>query len=210
MRSCSFSECLSTGYLSQSYVWFLSRYSADLGDAILSEVDKLVLGSLLSAMRILPDMFTAVFLFIMLVFADPAIAISAVALVGGAYLVIYLFLRNLLHQLGQIRMMSNRARFHSLQEACRLHHENQITRSQGEFSAMPTLEFLLKPSVVIGKSGWISGSEQPLATLLKLLSQLSSSDSECLERQSSKHRKRSARRRIDPLAPATPMFRSQE
>ena len=51
MLSCQ----LLSGYLSQPYAWFLNRHSADLGKAVLSEVDQVVSQSLVPAMGLLVE-----------------------------------------------------------------------------------------------------------------------------------------------------------
>jgi len=117
MRSFSLSSRLMNGYLHQSYEWFLSRHSADIGNAILSEVNQVVNQSLLPAMRIIPETFTVVLLVGALCLLEPWIAIGGVLLFGIAYGLIYFSVRNLLSRLGRVRLAANRARFHSVQEA---------------------------------------------------------------------------------------------
>ena len=117
MRSFSLSSRLMNGYLHQSYEWFLSRHSADISNAILSEVNQVVSQSLLPAMRIIPETFTVVLLAAALFLLEPSVAIGGVLLFGMAYGVIYFSVRNLLSRLGHSRLAANRERFHSVQEA---------------------------------------------------------------------------------------------
>jgi ABC-type multidrug transport system fused ATPase/permease subunit len=117
MRSYSFSSRLMTSYLHQPYEWFLSRHSASLGTAILSEVNQVVGGSLMPAVRIIPGVFTAVLLVAALCLLEPAIAIGSAIVVVLVYGVVFLVVRNLLHRLGEIRHEANRERYHSVQES---------------------------------------------------------------------------------------------
>lgn len=117
MRSYGLSARLLTGYLHQPYVWFLSRHSSDLGNNILSEVDRMVSGALLPAMRLIPDSLTAILLMGAVFLLEPNIAIGAVVLIGGSYAIIYTLVRRLLLRIGTIRVNANKTRFHVVQEA---------------------------------------------------------------------------------------------
>ena len=117
MRSFSISSRLLTGYLRQPYEWFLSRHSAELGNAILAEVDLVVRQALLPALRLIPETFTVLLLVAALCLMEPGIAIGAAVLLGGVYGTLFFLVRRLLTRLGQIRMTANRTRFHTVQEA---------------------------------------------------------------------------------------------
>jgi ATP-binding cassette, subfamily B, bacterial PglK len=117
MRSFTFSARLLFGYLHQPYEWFLSRHSSEMGNAILSEVDKVVRDSLLPAMRMIPEAFTVAVLLFALCILEPVIALGSAAVIGGAYLVIYLAVQKMLVRLSGVRLEANRTRFHVVQEA---------------------------------------------------------------------------------------------
>lgn len=117
MRSYGLSARLMTAYLHQPYVWFLSRHSSDLGNAILAEVDRVVSGCMLPAIRLVPDVLIAFLLFGALLWVEPGVAIGAVLLLGGAYSGIYLAIRRLLLRIGTRRLQANKARFHIVQES---------------------------------------------------------------------------------------------
>lgn len=117
MRSYNLSARLLNGYLHQPYIWFLNRHSSDLGQGILAEVDRMVSNVLLAALRLIPDILTAILMVLALFIFEPGVAIGAALLLGGAYGVIYLLTRRLLLQIGQTRMQSNKTRFHTVQEA---------------------------------------------------------------------------------------------
>ncbi len=117
MRSFSFSSRLLSNYLNQPYEWFLSRHSSNLGNAILAEVDRVVLEGLLPAVRMIPEIFTVILLIAALCLMEPTIALSGAALLAVVYGLIFLFVRTKLLQLGEQQLSANQARFHIVQEA---------------------------------------------------------------------------------------------
>ncbi len=117
MRSYSFSARLLANYLHQPYEWFLERHSAELGNSILAEVDKVVSEALLPAMRMIPEFFTVILLVLALCLIEPEIALGGALLLGGLYGLIFVTVRRILSQLGRERFMANRTRFHVVQEA---------------------------------------------------------------------------------------------
>jgi len=117
MRSYSFSARLLSKYLHQPYEWFLTRHSATLGNAVLSEVDQVVHNALLPAMQMIPEAFLVVLLVGLMCFLEPEIALGGAVLLGGAYGLIYLGVRRLILRIGVQRLEANRDRFHVVQEA---------------------------------------------------------------------------------------------
>ena len=117
MRNHSISTRLLGRYLAQPYVWFLTHHSADLGNQILSEVQNLVNGVLIPAMRLLAQAVVLLFLIALLVVVNPLVAFLAAAILGGAYVGIFLLVRRLLLQLGKRRLEASQARFQIAQEA---------------------------------------------------------------------------------------------
>jgi len=117
MRSYSFSARLLSTYLHQPYEWFLERHSADLGNAILAEVDQVVSNALLPAMRMIPETFSVILLLGLLCLMEPQVALGGAVLLGGVYGLIFVAVRRLLTRLGRERLAANRARFHVVQEA---------------------------------------------------------------------------------------------
>ncbi len=117
MRSYSFSSRLLTSYLHQPYEWFLSRHTASLGTAILSEVSEVVGKSLLPAVRLIPNTFTAALLVLALCVIEPAIAIGSAVTVAVIYGGIYFSIRRLMRRIGKVRLEANRERYHAVQES---------------------------------------------------------------------------------------------
>ena len=75
-NDCSYmlSTQLLGGYLSQPYAWFLNRHSADLGKAVLSEVDNVVSQSFMPGMSFLSNLIVAGFISVFLIALQPIIA----------------------------------------------------------------------------------------------------------------------------------------
>ena len=105
------------GYLHQPYSWFLSRNSADLGKNILSEVGAIVGNGMSPLMELIAKSTVAVALIILLIIADPILALIVGFSLGGAYVIVFYFIRNYLNKIGEERFKSNRLRFTALSEA---------------------------------------------------------------------------------------------
>jgi ABC-type multidrug transport system fused ATPase/permease subunit len=116
MRNHSISTRLLASYLSQPYVWFLNHHSADLGKSVLAEVQSLVGGVLIPAMRLLAQTVSLGFLVILLILVNPGVALTAAIGLGGAYVLIFLAVRRYLGRIGKIRLEANKARFQIAQE----------------------------------------------------------------------------------------------
>jgi ABC-type multidrug transport system fused ATPase/permease subunit len=117
MRRHALSERLLEAYLRQPYAYFLSRHSGDMAKSILSEVDQLINNVIKPGMELLTHGMVALFLILFLVIADPFVALAAGGVIGGAYLLIFLVLKNELGRMGKERIAANRARFMSASEA---------------------------------------------------------------------------------------------
>ena len=116
-RSATWAARLIGGYLRQPYEWFLNRHSADLATSVLSEVNQVVNGALLPAMRAIAHILVALLLLVLLIVADPLLAVAVGVVLGGGYLLISLAFRSRLRRIGIERRTANRKRFHIVQEA---------------------------------------------------------------------------------------------
>ena len=116
MRKFHLSTRLLSGYLRQPYVWFLDRHSAEIGQTVLVEVDHVVGAALVPAMQILAQATTVVFLLALLIMVEPGVALISAVVLGGLYAVIFLFVRQRLLRLGQVRLRANTERFKLINE----------------------------------------------------------------------------------------------
>lgn len=104
-------------YLRQPYEFHLNRHSGDLTKSILSEVDLLIGNVFQPIVDMVGRGFTLIILVTILLVYNPWIALSAVAVLGGSYLVIYRIVFRFIARIGRARAVANRARFETAIEA---------------------------------------------------------------------------------------------
>lgn len=117
LRVHSFGLRLLVRNLGRPYAWYLSRNSADLGRAILSECDNVVGSALMPALKLLTQGLLVLCLLGFLVAINPAVAFAAAIGVGGSYGLIFLFVRRRLTRLGKRQLAANSARYRIAHEA---------------------------------------------------------------------------------------------
>lgn len=103
-------------YINHPYEWFLRRHSADLGHLVLSEVNMVTKGILTSFMLLITGSVTAAFLVVLLVIADPVLAVFISVQLGVGFAVIYGLSRQYLRRIGEERHEANRQCFRSIGE----------------------------------------------------------------------------------------------
>lgn len=108
---------LVSGYLGQPYEWFLNRHSADLGKSVLSEVSQAINNSMTPLMQCVAQAAVITAILALLIAVDPILALVISAILGSAYGLLYLALRNLLGRIGIKRVAANKARFQAIAEA---------------------------------------------------------------------------------------------
>ncbi len=113
----SLSERTLINYLYKPYSFYLNRNTADLGKNILSEVSDTVRQVLVPAMNLISRSVVATFVLLALVVINPLLALIMFGLIGGAYGIIFYFVRRKLSAYGEAKVKANRERFHSVLEA---------------------------------------------------------------------------------------------
>ena len=113
----SISKRLIEKYLHQPYSWFLNRNSADLGKNLLSEVQNVTHGGILSLVDLIGSGIITISLLILIILVNPVLTTIAGVLLIGAYLIIYFFLKNYINHLGKERTINNLLRFTIVSEA---------------------------------------------------------------------------------------------
>lgn len=117
MREYSISKRLIEGYLKQQYSWFINRHSADFGKVILSEVGT-VIGNILNPLvELISRGMVAIALIVLLLITDPMLTMIITFFLVSTYLVIYLYIKNILKNLGIERLKNNELRFLAVSEA---------------------------------------------------------------------------------------------
>jgi len=117
LREYSIGKLLVQSYLRQPYSWFLDKHSADLGKTILSEAHQITLNGIRSIIEFIAKGISAAAIIILLIVVDPKIAIIVGVSIGGAYFVIFFFVRKILSKVGKKRLKNNEIRFLTLAEA---------------------------------------------------------------------------------------------
>ena len=117
MREYSIGKRLVEGYLHQPYSWFLSRNSAELGKAILSEVGQVIGFGIIPLMDLISKSMVTIALIFLLIIANPKLALLIGFSLGGAYLLIFYFIRGYLNRIGKDRLKNNQLRFMVVSEA---------------------------------------------------------------------------------------------
>ena len=117
MREYTIGKRLVESYLYQPYNWFLSRHSADLGKTILSEVSQIVGSGMNPLMTLISHSMISIAIIVLLIIADPKLALIVGFSLGGAYSLIFYFTRNYLARIGEERLKSNQLRYTAVSEA---------------------------------------------------------------------------------------------
>jgi ATP-binding cassette, subfamily B, bacterial PglK len=117
-QQCNFSlsRQLTSGYLRQTYSWFLNRHSSDIGKAILSEANAVISGALFPLIMVIAYSAVTLSIMILLTIVDPWLALLVSSGLGGIYIATYFFLRKHLSNLGEDRVLANKERFKIIQE----------------------------------------------------------------------------------------------
>lgn len=110
------SSRLLTYYVDRPYRFFLSQNTADLRNYIINETMNLVQGMLVPLITLLINGGTALVITGLLLVMNPLVAISAAAVLGGAYVLIYFLRREPLHRLGDERFRAGERRQRVLEE----------------------------------------------------------------------------------------------
>jgi len=116
MRGYTLSSRLLHGYLSQNYIWHVSRNSSEMSTSILSEVDMVVRESILPAVLLVSNLLVVLLIGGLIFFVSPVVAISMLVLLLVVYLGVFFILRSRITQIGEARSACNRKRFSSIKD----------------------------------------------------------------------------------------------
>lgn len=156
LRAYSIGARLLRGYLARPYLWFLTQHSADFGQALLDEVDRVIRESILPAVLLLSNLLVTLMIAGFIFVVEPAVAVVATILLVTVYGAVYFLFRHPLARIGHDRFEVNRARFHTVHEATGGIKELKILgleRSVLERFQGPALRFakLQSQGLLIGK-----------------------------------------------------------
>ena len=149
----SLSKRITESYLNQPYSWFLSRHSADLGKTILSEVGLIISKGLKPLMNLITYGIIAGAILVLLIIADPIIALISGFIFSVAYLLLYKFTRSFLAHIGKERLKANQKRFTIISEAFGAAKELKIGSLEQTFLAR-----FSNPSKLLARHTAIAGA----------------------------------------------------
>lgn len=120
-------------YLLKSYGYFLIHNSADLGKNVLQEVQALTIEFLIQLIDMITYSIVALAILTFLFFTNAKVTIIAILVLGGSYILIYMFTRKRMEKAGQKRMIANKYRFKTANEAFNSIKQIQIRSKEKEF-----------------------------------------------------------------------------
>ena len=116
MREFSLSRKLLETYLRQPYSYSLTRNSSRMSALILQESQTVVIGFYHKAINLFGSAASFVFIFSLLIWANPMTTIMSILIIGTSYLILYFCLRGMLKTKGEIMLAANQARFRRVNE----------------------------------------------------------------------------------------------
>ncbi|MEX1109503.1 MAG: ABC transporter ATP-binding protein [Dongiaceae bacterium] len=124
---------LLASYLSQPYVFYLDRHTAELQKNVFGEVQRVTAGVLLPAAQIATRLAVVVFISALLVLVDPVMALVVAMALGGAYAALYAFARAALQRAGRISVEAGTQRARHAIEALTGAKEIKLLGREAEF-----------------------------------------------------------------------------
>jgi ATP-binding cassette, subfamily B, bacterial PglK len=124
---------LLTRYLNAPYSFFLTHNTSGLAKSILNEVTEAVNGLIMPAVRLFAQVVVAIFILALLFLVDAGLALIALVVLGGAYVLLYTLVRRKQARLGAVRFEANRLRFKAASEAFGGIKETKVLAREPEF-----------------------------------------------------------------------------
>lgn len=120
-------------YLHQPYSWFLNRNSADLGNAILSEVSNVINTGLIPLMALIAQGITTTALVALLLAVDPFLAFVVCLTLGASYAASFALTKKWLKDLGSERISASKERYTAIIEAFGASKEIKVGRLENVY-----------------------------------------------------------------------------
>lgn len=113
----SLSRRLLSGYLSQSYLFFLTHNSTDLARNVYDEVSRAVNGVILPALNAVAKIVVSLFIFGLILAVDWKLAVIVIGVLGSSYVLIYRLLRKRVSIASQVASAARALAFRHASEA---------------------------------------------------------------------------------------------
>ena len=120
-------------YLHQPYLAFLQRNRAELHKIIVSDVDRVVVGTLMAGIGLFADVVSALFIVALLFFVDLMVTAATLFALGASYLAVHLTIRKRITQLGEEFVTLDTAIVARTQEALENMKEIKVAGREDEF-----------------------------------------------------------------------------
>ncbi|MFC2085930.1 ABC transporter ATP-binding protein [Bacteroidota bacterium] len=124
---------MARSYIGEPYEFFLTRSAINLLKRVVQEVAVFVRQILIPALEVVSKGLVSIIIFLMLVLVDAQLAGTVFLVLGGSYVMIYLFKQNLLRSLGEERLDQNRERFKSVSDLMSGIKEIQLYNARAYF-----------------------------------------------------------------------------
>ncbi len=120
-------------YLAQPYSFYLEKNTSELGKNILNEVNSAISGVVLQTLLVISKLIVALFLFGLLLFLDPIVAITVTIVLVGSYWLIFTLVKKRLHTIGTARTVATFQTFKTAYEAMSGIKEIKLRNSEQKF-----------------------------------------------------------------------------
>ena len=120
-------------YLAQPYDFYLNRNTSELGKNILNEVSAVISGVVNQALLGLSKIFIVIFIFGLLLYIDPIVAITTTIVLFGSYFIIFRLVKNKLTRIGIKKTTAVFQTFKATNEAMSGIKEIKLRNSEKEF-----------------------------------------------------------------------------
>jgi ATP-binding cassette, subfamily B, bacterial PglK len=134
-------------YLYQSYEFFLSRNTSELGKNLLTEVERSVIGVILPLMMAISRLIIAIFILALLIFINIEVTFVLFTIVGGFYFILFKLAKGVLNEMG---LVSSKA----IQERYKIVNEGLLGIKEIKLRSYESrvLEKFMKPSIAQAKN----------------------------------------------------------
>jgi ATP-binding cassette, subfamily B, bacterial PglK len=144
MRTHSLCVRLLAKYLHDPYLTFLQRNRAELQKIIVTDVDRVVVGTLMAGVGLFSDLVSAAFILALLFVVDPGVTAGTLLVLGTSYLALHLTIRRRITELGEEFVVLDTAITGRAQEALENAKDIKASGRENEFVrrlAAPRHEF---------------------------------------------------------------------
>lgn len=120
-------------FMGQDLLTFSRRKVADMATTVLSEVERVVIDTLMAGVGMLADLIVIIAVTALLMYVNPVATLFVLVLLGGGYLAIHLFTVREMERLGAAHAAAESAMFAGVSQALALYKEARLANRIGYF-----------------------------------------------------------------------------